>query len=455
MNSTYDSAKCDKKYDSLLKGGGSRTISSFYWMAKNAGCELKKEKEKAIVNEVIKLDDFPINIFPDDIVTILTQAELTMNHPIDITGSTLLNLCGGLIGNKIKLKMMAGWEAPAIFWTAIVGASGAAKSHPVSFIMEAIDRIDKEYYNDYKNNNIQYELQPENEKQISKPKLTQIIVRDTTMEALQATHEYNENGLIMYRDELKGWLGSMNSYRKGSDEETWLEIFNNKVATIGRVTKEPKRIDNSFVNVIGTIQDAVLSEIITKENGLVERFLFTKTYKDIKELSRIRMDQRYIDFLYKSIQKMHNSLKDIDENVIDINDSIFGKIIEADKRIITLQKSGKETDKFVGYLSKMRTYLPRFILVIGFIEAFFNDMDLVITEIHVQKASKLVDYYIKSARKLFSDLNEVKELKGVVSVMNGKTNKEKAMELKKKGYSNTNIANELSISKQRVGQLLK
>ncbi len=100
-----------------------------------------KEKEK--------VGNFPIDIFPKEIKDILIEVEKTMNHPVDITGSTLINLFGGLVGNKVKLKMMAGWESPAIFWTAIVGATGAAKSHPVSFIMSALDRIDRQYFNEY------------------------------------------------------------------------------------------------------------------------------------------------------------------------------------------------------------------------------------------------------------------------------------------------------------------
>ncbi len=274
------------------------------------------------------------------------------------------------------------------------------------------------------------------------------------MEALHKAHEYNDNGLIMYRDELKGWLASMNSYRKGSDEETWLEIFNNKVATIGRVTKDPVRIDNSFVNVIGTIQDSVLSDIISKENGLVERFLFTKTYKEIKPLSRLRMNQDNIDYLYNSIRELHDNITRLDEFILDMSDDVYDKVIDADNRIISLQTSGIETDKFVGYLSKMRTYLPRFILIIGLIDCFFNSIPIKITDEHVENASKLLDYYIKSARRLFSDISETKELSDIIASLYNKSNKEKIQLLTSKGFSQIKIAKGLGLTKGRVSQIL-
>lgn len=422
----------------------------------------QKTKHPDIPEETIPdIGNFPVSIFPDDVIRILKLVETSMNHPIDITGSTLINVFGGMIGNKIKLKMMPGWEAPAIFWTAVVGASGAAKSHPVSFIMDALDQIDKRAYKDYKYELDKYDAWQNESEEIrkmskqQKPKLTQIIVRDTTMEALHATHDYNKNGLIMYRDELKGWLSSMNSYRQGGDEETWLEIFNNKVASVGRVTKDPLRIDNSFVNVIGTIQDSVLSKIISKENGLVERFLYTKTYKKIEPLSRVRMKQVDIDYLYDAINQIYTNIKTAGEDIIiEVEDEMFDLIIEADKKIIVLQESGNENERFIGYLSKMRTYLPRFILVICVIDDCFNDNNLQITKDHISKAEQLLNYYIKSARKLFVDINNTIELKELINTLNGKTSREKVMELHLKNYNNVSISKALGISRQRVGKIL-
>jgi predicted P-loop ATPase len=49
MSTKYDRAKCDKKYDLLLKSGSNKTnISTFFWYAKNAGCEIKSTRTKEI-----------------------------------------------------------------------------------------------------------------------------------------------------------------------------------------------------------------------------------------------------------------------------------------------------------------------------------------------------------------------------------------------------------------------
>jgi predicted P-loop ATPase len=49
VSSKYDFEKCEKKYDNILKSNVSNVkISSFFWMAKNAGIEIKSQRTKKI-----------------------------------------------------------------------------------------------------------------------------------------------------------------------------------------------------------------------------------------------------------------------------------------------------------------------------------------------------------------------------------------------------------------------
>jgi predicted transcriptional regulator len=74
---------------------------------------------------------------------------------------------------------------------------------------------------------------------------------------------------------------------------------------------------------------------------------------------------------------------------------------------------------------------------------------------HITKAGQLISYYIKSARNLFIELKEIGDIKSVAGAMNNKTNREKCIELKNKGFNNTQIADTIGVSKARVGQILK
>ncbi len=79
----------------------------------------------------------------------------------------------------------------------------------------------------------------------------------------------------------------MNRYRKGSDEQFWLESFNNGSYIVNRVTKEPLLIEDTHINIIGTIQPDILNGIISQHgaNGLTDRFLYTSNETNIYPIS--------------------------------------------------------------------------------------------------------------------------------------------------------------------------
>ena len=79
----------------------------------------------------------------------------------------------------------------------------------------------------------------------------------------------------------------MNKYRKGSDEEFWLESFNNGSYIVNRVTKEPIMVENININIIGTIQHDVLHKVVTDYagNGLIDRYLSTSAEDKVYPLT--------------------------------------------------------------------------------------------------------------------------------------------------------------------------
>ena len=84
----------------------------------------------------------------------------------------------------------------------------------------------------------------------------------------------------MYRDELAGWIGSFNQYKKsGADEAHFLSIWSGKAVRVDRKTDEQFLfIENPNLNIVGGIQPGILLRKLRGEhldNGLAQRFLFT------------------------------------------------------------------------------------------------------------------------------------------------------------------------------------
>ena len=78
-------------------------------------------------------------------------------------------------------------------------------------------------------------------------------------------------------------------------------------------------------------------------------------------------------------------------------------------------------------LPKQKAYIARFALLIHVFNNFFLDDDdaLSISKSSIEKAIKLSNYFIETAKKVKIDNIEVSEIKNVINNNKNKTNKEK------------------------------
>jgi len=189
-----------------------------------------------------------------------------------------------------------------------------------------------------------------------KPKFKQILISDYTVEALHQVHNHNPKGLGMYKDELNGFLNDMNKYRKGSDMEFWLESFNNGSFIVNRATKEPVVISDICINLIGTIQHQILTDIIAKYqgNGFIDRFLFTSPESNVYELNDHSIPEginsKWNDFV-KYIYQCSEYFDSEDTIHLKMSDDVFKQYKKIDRQFVVIQKDHNEHNDVKNYLS--------------------------------------------------------------------------------------------------------
>jgi hypothetical protein len=113
------------------------------------------------------------------------------------------------------------------------------------------------------------------------PPLRRLLCSDTTVEKLAEVLEDNPRGVLVYRDELHGWLKSFARYKGkggGSDLPAWLEMHRGGQVTIDRKTGERRLIviPQAAVSITGGIQPGVLAHALSSEHldaGLGARLL--------------------------------------------------------------------------------------------------------------------------------------------------------------------------------------
>lgn len=389
---------------------------------------------------------FPIGVFPSNVQYVINSMNDGLNYSKDFLSVAFMFTIASINGNSVKLRVKNGWVAPSVFWFAVVGDPGTMKSHPISTMIDPVKDVDKFNKTIYDNEIKDWEAE---EKKGKKPVFKQIIVTDYTLESLHDIHNKNSRGLGLYRDELVGFLGDMNKYRKGSDEQFWLESFNNKSYIINRVTKDPVLIDNTMINIIGTIQPQVLSEVVAgnADNGLVDRFLFTSAESEIYPLSLNDVDMDVIKFYNESIHVINESSiynKEDGPTILEMTSDALSKMVQVDSRLCEIQRSDDETSGIKNYINKMKTYLPRFALILFIIDHYYDENmnDTTVQLDHMNRAEQLINYFINSARGIFNASEKTNEMTTVNRIMKqqGMTKAEQIKKLNQKGYSGVDIA---------------
>lgn len=235
-----------------------------------------------------KLDGtFPLSAFPKQLQEYIRTARDTLNFPEPFTASVMLLAVAVAIGNTRILKVKEGWMVKPILFLALVGEAGANKSHPISFVLRPLDRINNEHIEAYNKALAEYrktgDAHPE-----EKPKPRQILVSDITTEGLVQLHRSNPLRLCLRCDELAGWISNFTRYRKGGDEQLWLSIYSGQPLCVNRKTMDDiLSVPEPFICVVGSIQPDILTSTFSGErqsNGFLYRILQARSTGSTKLL---------------------------------------------------------------------------------------------------------------------------------------------------------------------------
>jgi hypothetical protein len=110
-----------------------------------------------------------------------------------------------------------------------------------------------------------------------KPPKRRVVFEDYTKEALGEALQDNPRGLLVFQDELTGWIGSFDAYKvnNGADRAASLQLWNGGSYTIDRVSKGTIYVPNFSACIVGGIQPKAVKKIAKNlsDDGLLQRFL--------------------------------------------------------------------------------------------------------------------------------------------------------------------------------------
>ena len=223
--------------------------------------------------------DFPFDVLPGDVAEFVeTQAIAIGCDPSGIAMSVLATLSAAL-DHRFSLRLMrhgAFYASPRL-WVLLVGDPSYKKTPMQNAALRPLEAYQNRLRDDYERA-VDEHLKGGGKPETGPPHPPRFIVGDTTVEKLGEIAARYDRGLLVRRDELAGWIGSMEKYSGGKggavDRAFWLQSFDGGSFTVDRVTRGEFRVRNLSVSMLGGIQPARLAEMhgLTSD-GLLQRFI--------------------------------------------------------------------------------------------------------------------------------------------------------------------------------------
>jgi DNA polymerase I-like protein with 3'-5' exonuclease and polymerase domains len=250
---------------------------------------------------------FPTDCLPAPWDAFVSEGAAALRCDEALVALPLLAVLASAIGNTRRIHLGAEWYEPAVLWTCVVAESGGRKSPAAELGVERVKARQKRLVKEFKEALKEYKRQAAEHKARKrddgddeasdapeKPTLKRVLVSDVTVEKLAGLLDDNRRGLLVYRDELAGWVGSFTRYKGkggGSDEPNWLSIHRGDALIYDRKTgdKTSVFVPHATVSVCGGIQPGVLKRLASQDlfdSGLVARLIFAmpprtpKTWSD-------------------------------------------------------------------------------------------------------------------------------------------------------------------------------
>ncbi|WIF77088.1 YfjI family protein [Citrobacter braakii] len=260
---------------------------------------------------------------------VMDYAHRMDNAAPDFAAISVMICAGALIGGSAEMqpkKNDTGWRVVPTMWGGAVGQPSSKKTPSLACgrrlldaAQKVIDRLNAEKLEEYEVNCIVADAHSDAMKKeielaakagdISKvkelrrqvlnkptpPKMRKVMLNDSTSEALAIRLQSNPLGVLVFRDELSGWLAQIDQPTRQHERGFYLEAFNGFGRyTQERVTRENIELERVIASIIGGIQpDKILPLLLARasggaNDGLLERLMQIMVFPDFN-------DSTYVD----------------------------------------------------------------------------------------------------------------------------------------------------------------
>lgn len=246
-------------------------------------------------------DDYPLEL---PVGTLRLEVQSIIKHyaevyqcPRDFVTSAVFGIASSLCGKHVTIFDGKYRNYPN-HWICHVAPSGSNKSAPIKALLAPIHAVESERYRAYREAYKAYRKQPDGDE----PLLVPMTVSDVTPEALyKVLNDRSDanDGLLLYRDEIKGFIDDIGRYHNSGEVSNYLSIWDGTTFPVTRKTQAPLYVENPYLCIMGGIQPEVFGNAFNEglaDVGFIQRWLFVFPDPTISDF----YSERTIDPVYST-----------------------------------------------------------------------------------------------------------------------------------------------------------
>jgi hypothetical protein len=224
---------------------------------------------------------FPVEVFPVFCQEMIQAYAKIFGCATEHYGLSMLTVAGAAAGNSLRV-VERGNAHPAIMYSVIVDKPSTGKSPILETCISPLWALEKKYAEEHRQAYEEHTSAARRGEAVGDPPpRKEIVLGDFTVESVYRVLNSNHRGVIIFRDELSGFLRGMGRYAKSggnSEEAFWLEAWTGQGYKINRRNEGALFLGSIFCSILGTTQPGVIQEFAGGSkalNGFLARFLFS------------------------------------------------------------------------------------------------------------------------------------------------------------------------------------
>lgn len=217
---------------------------------------------------------FPLDVLSAVVRDWVEERAILTGADVSAFAMAALQQASGCLDHRFRVrpKQNEDYLIGPVLWTMLVGPPSTMKSAVVRKVTERLRKMDRREREDLER--IAAQEAARGLPEAGGPVHARVrLVTDVTVEAVTDILSRQDCGTTLARDELAGWLNSMDRYGSGGDRAFWLETMGGGPYDVDRI-KGQRHVNVLSVGIFGGIQPARLKDIDElAADGLLGRFI--------------------------------------------------------------------------------------------------------------------------------------------------------------------------------------